>query len=1798
MIQSKSKVNLKNVNLYLPKLLSFVIIFVFIIHIVSLPIVLNKNEFFSNNGELEKNSQIKETIKNTSEQIDKIKTANTDTIANGEKNYYSHETKSSTQSTESEKEISKNNPLFSQIPTYSESNPTSQIKANESFILSNDGLSLNTTGSFNNPSLKDTTSINFPSSGYTNTSQSFTVDNITASYNYSHIEYEDFGSSSIFTSKYVGGLGIQSVSTSFNVTEEIVNLTTVRLTYVRSGSPNGVAYISGDNSGEPNNTILGGQTITLEDYTGQNITASFSNPITLTKGTYHIVLNDTSTGSEFDFFQYYYVMDSTDGDDESSMNRVGWAGGGWTTTTGDLYFSYEYIQLNDTDSSQLKEYITNPEEVGLTYNGTSITTFSGNNLLLDGDIAEFTSNTSVTFDLQYIINYDSNLNGINNLLTYLNVNNGSLPIWNNSFVNNEISAGSYSISQRNLTIYDISSDWNNTAIYRNESDYLGSYSYSNGSDKLILHLDQLTNPYSWILQFTSPNYLNSLDIQQNGNSIFAPYQVNSSDTLSVIANLSTTAYTGKNASLMIYDFNSKLNYTEIDVDVTNKVITFSDWIISNNLSLSIFVNGSYQLIIRWLSDDGTQVGYIGIDLEIITQTTLLSPGTIPKTIIHENISIEFNFLSDQNISTIDDADLSYTTSWGESDSLIQSGLGSNYTVDINTSLATEGIGSVTVSALLFGHVNRSVSLNVLLSRNTSLLANANFTTIFYKDVIEIIINYENDTSQHIPTGGIQVNGTAVNVTEQASQYVFLINSSVVDPTLTSFSYVITTNKLYFENRSDTIVFTMLANPTILNEDFAPLNDKITQAFSGGPGDSFTFSLQYNDTIHTTVIPNAALTNNGSSIANITAVEDPTNHSWIITVDPTEANINQTITFTFSEEGYQPSYYFLTLDISIAVFNLTYSINSIQNVRFGDNHTFRLDITDNSSAFISGVTLTPNSTTFVINSLLNGSYDIIYIGATQAYSGNFTFLVQITKTGFVSNSMLLNYSIIQPLSEFITQVTPMNGSSILSEWGDDTFLNISFIDHTNNIPLQSIIELTNVSDLTVELVSSNNSFHIFRINPQKTGYWVLNLTLDPNLPGYFFAGSTFITINATERTTATEFIFINAPNGRASPEYDRDIVIGIIWNDTEKDTIKAQGDFLADEIIWNPGGPIWVQFLNYADGVHYFRVYGLSISQFSIQILFNSSEFKAINTTLTVNVQLLSTNELMVDTTSGLIGSSINQSKFGYTLHLTFNWTISDNGSTIYNPDIELKYNGTIITPDLFDKYGLFVVTNSTDFSAHIFITFYATQNGLSGYNISWHQFTFSFSYDNYVSKEHVLNIFTEGYDLDVTVIYDSRLIPGSTYSITVQVVYSNISFLKVTNSSSNLRLQFVPTDTLVGFPIIENIPVNYEIEVLLKSNNSIVTLRATRTIVDGESIYIIPADITDDILEIRGISITIEGATNNAEQQFDITIGDLPIVEEIPGFPFDILAIAMIITAIVITTFLFIYNKRRTRKQKKGMVKKQKLADIKERIALISNIYTILVTSESGLPVYSIINALYKNNPAISEIVSGLSVGIDSFLQSFQTDFMQQLGEEITHQKQVKVSIIQREEFQIMILGTLSYRIFVFLRDKPPQFVIDIFSNIIGDLEISVKLDDLIDEKIIRPKAEYVLRKFFPLTLLSTFVIDPNRLKFVEVEIKKKRGPKISQEALLALKQLALIRSGLMTNFRTSPQERGKMFDKFLKTGELGEIGIIHYDVAYNMLERTLELPIEIVLEALWTGSNAEVSILIPFHEELLPRRK
>jgi hypothetical protein len=508
MILSNRSFNQNKITNYTAKIISIILVLIFTFQIASTAIIINDNNFFKINEKLE----------------DQISKGNEENLLSQEVTFSNYDLEDHLENLKpntvnslknegnSKDQIRWNQPLFSQVPTYNESGLNSQIQANESFIIDNAIADINIQNSFSDESTFQTFStVNFPGSGYSNKSQSFTVDNLTASDSYNLIEDDDGNK------QFEVGEFTRAFATNFTVYEDVVNITTVRLFHgltFNDGLVQAEAYIANITSGNPDFTPNGGEIINLGN--GNNNAwslHSFNNPVTLTKGTYAIVLNQTNDeiNSTTDQKRWYYVDDAVNGNNSQMWAWVNFLTM-WTVPVGpagDLLFEYEYIVLNDTTSLVPKEYLNSPKEVELTYNGTSLTAFTGNNLLLDGTIAEFVSNTSVNFDLFYSINYASNNNPIS-LITSFSVSNGTNSFWNNSFTHTGAPSGLFNVNQRNYTIYNLPSDWNQTAIYQNTSTFPGSFTYTNGSDELIIHLNQDINASSWLLQFTSPNYIDSL----------------------------------------------------------------------------------------------------------------------------------------------------------------------------------------------------------------------------------------------------------------------------------------------------------------------------------------------------------------------------------------------------------------------------------------------------------------------------------------------------------------------------------------------------------------------------------------------------------------------------------------------------------------------------------------------------------------------------------------------------------------------------------------------------------------------------------------------------------------------------------------------------------------------------------------------------------------------------------------------------------------------------------------------------------------------------------------------------------------------------------------------------------------------------------------------------------------------------------------------------------------------------------------------------------------------------------------
>ncbi|MHA2365669.1 MAG: hypothetical protein ACXAC7_17055, partial [Candidatus Hodarchaeales archaeon] len=265
---------------------------------------------------------------------------------------------------------------FQEKTDFSGSGSSTLIKANETFVTKKNDVYFNTSNDFGSIPRNDSQVLSFMDNNYENITGSFDLENITAAIDHAVIEDDHTNRTSAPSQLSIfPTAAFKAIATSFEVKDLSVNLTRVYLSLATgAGTPSGEIYITGvsGSTPEPNTTIFGDK-INIGSISGAcqlGCSFSFDNPVTLIPGTYAIVMLDTaSTHNDFDYYNWYFVEDSNN-INNSIMWKYSWSGTwGAYTPASDLLFEYEFIRLNDSDTSQRLVY-DSPLEVNLTYNGS------------------------------------------------------------------------------------------------------------------------------------------------------------------------------------------------------------------------------------------------------------------------------------------------------------------------------------------------------------------------------------------------------------------------------------------------------------------------------------------------------------------------------------------------------------------------------------------------------------------------------------------------------------------------------------------------------------------------------------------------------------------------------------------------------------------------------------------------------------------------------------------------------------------------------------------------------------------------------------------------------------------------------------------------------------------------------------------------------------------------------------------------------------------------------------------------------------------------------------------------------------------------------------------------------------------------------------------------------------------------------------------------------------------------------------------------------------------------------------
>ncbi len=328
--------------------------------------------------------------------------------------------------------------------------------------------------------------------------------------------------------------------------------------------------------------------------------------------------------------------------------------------------------------------------------------------------------------------------------------------------------------------------------------------------------------------------------------------------------------------------------------------------------------------------------------------------------------------------------------------------------------------------------------------------------------------------------------------------------------------------------------------------------------------------------------------------------------------------------------------------------------------------------------------------------------------------------------------------------------------------------------------------------------------------------------------------------------------------------------------------------------------------------------------------------------------------------------------------------------------------------------------------------------------------------------------------------------------------------------------------------------------------------------------------------------IAYDKAGNKNPQSY-FTTYPIPNIES--GIDPLLLLIVFALTAFIFISAIVAGNIYRRKKQ----AQESKLKELKTKLNIPLNIYTLLVTSAAGIPIFDMTNVLYQRDESLNTTLSGVSVSIDTFLDSFQADFIDQFQQVPQHERSefVRISVIEQAQVKILIGASQNYRMFIFFKEKPSAFARNIASKIIREIEEKLPLKDLgiIDDSLLKPQIKRIINSHLPLTLLTPFSIDPAKIKFYEAKIKAHETSPISMKALNLLKRIIVTRTS-PNLLKSENKTQLTFYDKNLANLQILMGVEFLYSEVIVICKKALNASEELMYEALWIGASPLVNLL------------
>ncbi len=263
----------------------------------------------------------------------------------------------------------------------------------------------------------------------------------------------------------------------------------------------------------------------------------------------------------------------------------------------------------------------------------------------------------------------------------------------------------------------------------------GSYSY------FIINV----NGGTWVLYCHSINYMDTIAIEkQIAGQFNVPLTLNTTmnitDTIRINATMKNNP-TG-NVNLSIFSSQNMLNYTDTKT-INNAMASFTPFAFDSFTNTS----GVYFIQVSW--ENGEQAGIKNLTFEVVYPTTLkvYSPTT-QEFILNTPINLTVQYTNEFQFNTFNETGIEnakVTCIFGNSTinnilPLNPLGNGNYYTI-IDTNSFEIGDYTCNVTAGLPARNNLSISFNIALLYNTSIISNLLYAELYYEFNVSVLVNY-------------------------------------------------------------------------------------------------------------------------------------------------------------------------------------------------------------------------------------------------------------------------------------------------------------------------------------------------------------------------------------------------------------------------------------------------------------------------------------------------------------------------------------------------------------------------------------------------------------------------------------------------------------------------------------------------------------------------------------------------------------------------------------------------------------------------------------------------------------------------------------------------------------------------------------------------------------------------------------------------------------------------------------------------------------------------------------------------